>query len=139
MRGESPGLAGGLPEVDSYRSRPQNSLLVNRSKSHEKGGRHGRRTQHGAHEMGMQVPRRVHPQVQEEGAVRGTAQAPGPGVPRIGEAEGEQDRRGTPAAGPRAYADLDPAEVFGGAGDGYIKGKSAIHIARTYLGKKQNF
>ena len=31
------------------------------------------------------------------------------------------------------------AQVFVGPGGGYMKGKSAIHIARTYLGQRKNY
>jgi putative transposase len=44
-----------------------------------------------------------------------------------------------PNAGSRAYALEHTAEAFGGAGLGFLKGKSAIHIARAFGGRKRNF
>ena len=35
--------------------------------------------------------------------------------------------------------DINSSEVCGVAGGGYIEGKSAIHLARVYMGKKRNF
>jgi putative transposase len=39
----------------------------------------------------------------------------------------------------RPYAAIDSAQVFGSAIVGFIKGKSAIHIARTFMGKRRNY
>ena len=49
------------------------------------------------------------------------------------------DRGGSSDGGPCAYADFDTAEVCGVECDGLIKGKGAIHIARTYGERKRNF
>src|SRR6516162_8143814 len=38
-------------------------------------------------------------------------------------AQGMQDRRRTSDARPRAYADIDPAEIFGGGGDRVSEGE----------------
>ena len=38
-----------------------------------------------------------------------------------------------------SYGDIDPAEVYSGQVIVYIKGKSAIHIARNYSGRKRNY
>jgi putative transposase len=40
---------------------------------------------------------------------------------------------------PRAYAVERAAEILGVQRDGFIKGKSAIHIARVYAGRRRNF
>ena len=42
-------------------------------------------------------------------------------------------------AGSCAHDDIDPADACRIAGDGYIKGKSAIHLARVYGERKRNF
>jgi putative transposase len=61
------------------------------------------------------------------------------GIPEIGRAKGKQDRGRSSSAGSRAHVDLDPAKIRSVAGDRYIKGKSAIHLARVYGEKKRNF
>src|SRR6266511_3580952 len=87
----------------------------------------------------VQVPRGLRAEVPPQGAVRGAEEAPGVGLPGPRQAEGVQDRGRAPDERSRAYVDLDPAEVRGGAGDRIPQGQDAIHIARTYLGKRQNF
>jgi putative transposase len=42
-------------------------------------------------------------------------------------------------AGSCSHDDINPAEICGFAGDWYIKGKSAIHLARVYGERKRNF
>ena len=59
--------------------------------------------------------------------------------PRIGSAEGMFHRGRASAAGPRARADIDSSEVCRGAGSWFLKGKSAIHIARVFSGRRRNF
>ena len=54
-------------------------------------------------------------------------------------AEGKCRRGRTPDVRSRAHADLDPAEIFGGASGRVHQGKSAIHIARTFMERKRNF
>ena len=44
-------------------------------------------------------------------------------ISRACQAQGMQDRRRTFDAGPRAYADIDPAEIFGGRGDRVSEGE----------------
>jgi putative transposase len=47
--------------------------------------------------------------------------------------------RGPPDAGPRAHVDFDSAKYSVAQAVGYIKGKSAIHVARTFFDQKRNF
>jgi len=51
----------------------------------------------------------------------------------------EREIGGALDGGSCAHADVDSTQALGVAGAGYIKGKSAIHIARTYGGKRRNF
>src|SRR5260221_8547222 len=73
--------------------------------------------------MGVQIPRRVHSQVPEEDAVWADKTASWGSVPQVGRAEGESDRGGAYAAGPRAYVDLDPTEIRGVASGRLYQGK----------------
>jgi putative transposase len=48
--------------------------------------------------------------------------------------------RGRASSGrPCTHDDLDSAQVCGVVGGGFIKGKSAIHLARVYGEQKQNY
>ena len=57
--------------------------------------------------------------------------------PRL--SKGESNSRRASQARPCSYVDLDSSQVFGFAGSRVLKGKSAIQIARVYLGKRKNF
>src|ERR1700755_2100156 len=72
--------------------------------------------------MGVQVPCRVHAEVPQEGAVWAYQAALGHCISRACPAQGMQDRRRTSDARPRAHADIDPAEIFGGGGDRVSEG-----------------
>jgi putative transposase len=61
----------------------------------------------------------------------------GRGVSKACRAEREPDRGGSFDAGPRAYVDLDPAEVFGFAGDRLHQRKK--RDSHVYGEKKRNF
>jgi putative transposase len=60
-------------------------------------------------------------------------------VPQVGRAEGEQNRGMPSFTGPRAHDDLDPPKYAVSQVVGFIKGKSAIHLARIYGERKRNF
>jgi hypothetical protein len=94
--------------------------------------------------MGVQIPRRFHPEVSEKDVVFAVATIPWRGVPKAGGAEGEPDRGGAIEEGhlmpdhvhmmisiPPKYA---VSQVIG-----FIKGKSAIHLARVYGENRRNF
>lgn len=69
----------------------------------------------------------------------GQLRPPWGGVSQASSPEGEPDRGRTPDARLRPHAGADPAEVLGIAGVRFIKGKSAIHVARVYGERKRNF
>ena len=89
--------------------------------------------------MGVQIPCCVHPEVSQEDAIRGVATAHGGSVPQAGCTEGESNEEGhllpdhvhMMIAIPPKYA---VSQVIG-----FIKGKSAIHLARVYGERKRNF
>jgi len=68
------------------------------------------------HNVGLQIPRRLHPEVSNKDAVPGASPAPRRGVPQAGRAEGVEDRGRALDARSRAHVDLDPTEVCGVAG-----------------------
>src|SRR6478609_9078493 len=86
--------------------------------------------------MGVQVPRRVHAEVPQEGAVWANQAALGHCIPRACPVQGMQDRRRTSDARPRAYADIDPAEIFGGGSDRVSEGEKldldCVECGRRY-------
>lgn len=47
------------------------------------------------------------------------------------------DRGGSFDARPHAHADLDPAEIFGGAYVGFLKGKTALYVANKDARKRR--
>src|SRR5215475_1255292 len=73
--------------------------------------------------MGVQISRGVHSQVPQEDVVRGVATSSGRSVPKVGRAEGEQNRGGPSLSRSRAHVDLDPAKICGVAGDRIHQGK----------------
>ena len=60
------------------------------------------------------VPRRVHAEVPQEGAVREDQATSGPSISRSGTTEGVPDRGRPFDARSRSYADIDTSEIFGG-------------------------
>ena len=91
-------------------------------------------------EMGVQIPCGVYPEGPPEGVVRGAEEVFGRGVPgklaeqkesRIEEGHLLPDHVHMLISIPPKYA---VAQVIG-----FIKGKSAIHLARVYGARKQNF
>src|SRR5262245_16589275 len=89
--------------------------------------------------MGVQISRGVHSQVPQEDVVRGVATSSGRSVPKVGRAEGEQNRGGPSLSRSRAHVDLIPPKYAVSQVIGFIKGKSAIHLARVYGERKRNF
>src|SRR5215469_5600089 len=89
-------------------------------------------------QVGLQVPRGIRAQTTAESDLWEYPPTTGPGFPRAGAAEGVPDRGGTPDAGSRAHVHRDSAEASSRFGDRFLKGKSAIAIARL-SGKERNF
>ena len=85
------------------------------------------------------LDRSIYTEMPQGVAVREPAEAFGRGVPQAGRAEGVPDRGGPLARRPRPHDDLDTTEVCRVAGGWVIKGKSAIHLARVYGERKQNY
>jgi len=99
----------------------------------------GRREDAKSHQLGVQVPRGVHSEVPQKGAVRRLEAIFGRSISPIGRAEGEPDRRGAPDAGSCAHDDSDPAEICGVTGRGIHQGEKCDSLARVYGEKKRNF
>src|SRR5262245_13676277 len=89
--------------------------------------------------MGLQVSRGVHPEISPPGTLQGTPEPSGRGVSFLGSAERVSRRRRALTARPCAYAAIDSAQVAVAHIVGFIKGKSAIHIALTFLGRRRNY
>ena len=67
---------------------------MNRSKLMEKEASDVRLQQPKSHEMGVQVSRRIHPEVSSQSALREGSRAPRIVAPRVGRPVGEQDSGG---------------------------------------------
>src|SRR5467141_3978101 len=90
-------------------------------------------------QVGVQISRCVHSQVPEKDPVRGAETASRRCLPQAGAAEGKPGRRRPSHAGSRSHDDLDSTKYAVSQVVGFIKGKSAIHLARVYGEKKRNF
>jgi len=94
-----------------------------------------------------QVSSDIHSKMPQKSAVWAVASASWQSVPRTGKTKGEPDYRGAFDARPRSYADAStgsaqvaiPPKYAVSQVVGYIKGKSAIHLARVYGESKRNF
>ena len=89
--------------------------------------------------MGVQISRRVHPEVPPQGAIRATAGSSRRIVPQVSNTKGKPDRRRAFDAGSCAHDDFDPTKYAASQVIGYVKGKSAIHLARVYGERRRNF
>jgi hypothetical protein len=74
-------------------------------------------------QVGVQIPRSVHPERSSQGAVRAPAAAPWRSVPGIGATEGESGRGRAHDNGSRAHDAVDSAEVRGIARGGVCQGQ----------------
>src|SRR5712691_3843266 len=88
--------------------------------------------------MGLQVPRSLRAQTASEGHFWAGAPAAGCDLPRTGSAKGMPDYRGPSDAGPCAYVHRHSPKHPVASVIGFLKGKSAIAIARL-SGKERNF
>ena len=96
----------------------------------------------------MQISRRVHPEVPKESALWADTQRVGGSDTGVGPAEGVPSGGGAPDGRPRAYDDIDTAEVFSGAGDGVhqrqdgdpycegVRGSEALFRGAAILGTR---
>jgi putative transposase len=86
----------------------------------------------------MQISRSVHSEISQEGDLRRTSQRVGSDSSGFGTAERGRGGGGTPDERPCAHAVVDTTEVLVSRVVGFIKGKSAITIARRYMGQAKN-
>ena len=92
------------------------------------------------HDMGVQVPCRVHTKVPQEVAVWANPTALGQCIPRARPAQGMPDRGRALDVGSCAHADINPAAKYSVSEViGYLKGKSSIWIAQNVERKLRNF
>jgi hypothetical protein len=94
---------------------------------------------HKSHQVSVQIPRGFHSEVPPQDVVRAVAPVSWRGVPQAGGTERELDRGRAFDVRPCPHDDLDPAEYAVSQVVGFIKGKSAIHLARTYGEHRRNF
>jgi len=87
----------------------------------------------------VQIPRGVHPQDAQEDVVRATTQASWGGVAQTGCAEESQIEEGQLLPDHVHMMIAIPPKYAVSQVVGYIKGKSAIHIAREYGENRRNF
>jgi putative transposase len=90
------------------------------------------------HDVGLQISRCFHPEISTQAAVSGVEETAGRGFSSACGSERIEGRRGAFASGPCSHAFVPPKYAVSNV-VGYIKGKSAIHMARTYGERKRNF
>jgi hypothetical protein len=109
-----------------------NSLQsVNRSKFNGKETVHERGSDSQSDEMGRQISRGVYPEVPAQSVVWAVTAVLGRGVPGVSAAAGESGRRRALAADHVPMRLSIPPKYAVAQVGGYLKGKSAIHLART--------
>ena len=89
--------------------------------------------------MGMQVPCSVDTEVQTEKAVRRNQRLSWRRAEKTGAELWMRDIGRAHNAGSYPCAHIDTAENISITCDGYIKGKSAIYIAKRFRGRTKNF
>ena len=110
------------------------------SRQAHKGSKHdGPIREFKSHQVGLQISRRFHSEIPPEGAVWRTEATSRYDIPAVGRAERKPRRRRAFDARPRSHVVGDTAEICGQSGGWYIKGKSAIHLARVYGERKRGF
>src|SRR5262245_55761885 len=88
-----------------------------------------------SHQVGVQIPGRVHSQVSEEDAIWAYSTDPSGSLPQADRAEALSDRGRASAAGSRAQVDHDPAEICGVASNRVHQGQAADGAnGLTFLG-----
>src|SRR5487761_472958 len=88
--------------------------------------------------MGLQIPHGVYSQATAQGGIRKDAQPIGRDFPCLGSAERMPDSRRALNAGSCAYVHCDSPKHPVASVIGFLKGKSAIAVARL-SGKERNF
>ena len=92
-----------------------------------------------SHEMGVQIPCGVYPEVSKEESVSRITKTFDRSVPALGTAEREPDRRRALDVGSRAYVDCDSAEVCCIAGGGIHQRQECDSLGANIRGKKAKF
>ena len=89
--------------------------------------------------MGLQISRSIYPEEAKENDIWSNPKASWRDIARVGCAKGMSDSGRAFDVRSCAYLHQHTAEALGLVCDGYIKGKSAISIARRFAGKTKNF
>src|SRR5580698_9271438 len=93
-----------------------------------------------SYEVGVQIPRGgVHPEVQTQDAVRAGAKRSGGGIRRLAEQKESRIEEGHLMPDHVHMLLSIPPKYAVSQVMGYIKGKSAIHLARVYGERKRGF
>ncbi len=112
------------------------------SHSHERNSTNGRVREPKPHHVGLQISCGFHSEMSAQNVVSGTTTSSGRGFPAPCVTKGIEGRGRASDARSSAHVAVDTPEICGVAGRrvvGYIKGKSAIHLARVYGERKRNF
>jgi len=108
-------------------------------KVQQKEALHERLREFSAYEMGMQIPHRVDTEISQEKVVWRIGARTGTSAAGIGAAQRSEIVEGRMLPDHVHILIAIPPKHAVSQVVGYIKGKSAIHIARTWMGRKRNF
>ena len=90
------------------------------------------------YEKGLQVPNSLDTQISQESLVRRIAKIFGRGTERLGPTKRKQGVGRASHALPCAYAFINPPKYAVAQVVGFIKGKSAIYMARNFGNRRKN-
>ena len=114
IMGKPPALPGDSQSL-TFPGIDESLPLVDRSKHTRWEALDGRTPNFKPHDMGMQIPHRLDPEVPEKGTVRGTPKTSGTRLQRTGAAKGKQNHGRAHAGGSCSCVDLNSTEVFSSA------------------------
>src|SRR4029453_5420144 len=106
---------------------------------HREGACHARQRDSQPYHVGLQVSCSVSPEVPSEGAVPRIAGPSRGGLALVAGAKESRLERGHLMADPVPLLLSIPPKYSVAQVVGFIKGKAAIHIARTFMGRRKNY
>ena len=113
--------------------------MVNRSGSTKRRLNETYHREFKTHEMGMQISRGIHPEVSQAKYLRVGETGIGTDHSGFSPAERERSGGGAPDSRPCSHAVVIPPKYSVSGVVGFIKGKSAIAIARNFMDRAKNF
>src|SRR6202050_2629681 len=109
---EIPRLCRGGSSSLTFPGVPRSGSVVS-SHSHERNRTDGRVRDAKPHDVGLQIPRCLHPEISAQAPVSGVEETAGRSFPSARGSERSEGRRGAFASGPCSHAFVDPTKIRG--------------------------